>query len=366
MKLNTDQVTGQAGSGVKSGNKPRPVKTKPKKGTPEKEKLDKSNATGNKNVYMDKWNELIRDGGLFRMNRFWIVCAALLGIILLSVNSSYNSTKMQLTLKIKRITSSIGDYELAIADVKKDLEEQARINSIKLTEEQEELARNNAIEQGVKAAMLQNAYRNLDKNTDREKYTENMNQLAACFDQVNGSKGQTVWYPSANAIPGTWEFASKAPFYGNTANVLWLCYADEDHTLLAYCTATYNASTQLFSGVEWKLTRYAESHIAAAGEGTANDGKISSVTDALKDLAESGQLGDIPDTGSGPDGGMSGENNGLSDVRETYKDAVANGDVDGEEYDERYNTGLPHADGIDDTGDTDNGYVTDGPEDSGE
>ena len=294
---------------------------KPEK-EPSAKKLAEQNANGG-NVYKEAFKgyaDKLRDGSLFAQNKFWIVVCAVLFLVFLSVNSNGSNAKTQLTVQLKRTASEITKLNGAIEEVKADLEEQARIDSVKLTQEEEELARNNAIEQGVYVATLQNAYRSLDLATNYDAFTNNKNQLDACFGS-NDKNARVEWYSSVSGIPGKWEFVSKASFSGDAAKVLWLCYADEDHTLLAYCTAKYNAGTKLFTNVEWKLTSYAMAHIGTDTKTDNNGEQITSIPDALKNLA--GEENPIA-----PDG-FSEEtiqnNNEVSETRDSYKDSAANG-----------------------------------------
>lgn len=337
MKVNMNQMPDK---------KPTPSKIKPgkKSSAPASAPTAENPSSGGNvykealNGYKDKFKAQMKDGGIFRKNKFWIVTAVILFLIFISVNSNMSNAKTQLTVQIKRAKAETEELNAAIAEVKADLEEQARIDSIKLTQEEEELARNNAIEQGTLVATLQNAYRYLDLTEDYEAFTNNKNSLDICFGD-NDKNARTEWYSSISGIPGTWEFASKASFTGNTAKVLWLCYADEDRTLLAYCTAKYNADTKLFTNVEWKMTGYASAHISSDDDSNTSTEQITSVQDALKQLAE--------ESGISTDGEFDEDtintNNELSNTRDSYKESVKNGDVEGEEYDNNYDVGLPNS-----------------------
>lgn len=340
MKINMDQKPEKKQAANKSG----PKKKSP---APGKKPEDSGNVyVEGLKMYRDKWKAQMHGGGIFRQNKFWIITATVLFVVFLAVNSKTSNTRTQLTVQLKRTATETTNLNNAIADVKADLEEQARIDSVKLTEDEEELARNNAIEQGVTVANLQNAYRHLDLATDREAFKNNKNSLDICFGD-NDKNARVEWYSSRNGIPGTWEFASKAPFKGNTAKVLWLCYADEDHTLLSYCTAKYNADTKLFTDVSWKMTGYAAANIGTDGE-VVDTEHITSVQDALRQLAGEGE---IPVADDELDEDTIGINNEISEGRSAYKDAVANGDVEGEEFDDNYNVGLDGSQNSDESSD---------------
>ncbi len=343
MNLETDKK--QAPEKSESKKKPaRPAKNKQLKSrAPSKEPSGEKPKENSGNVYIDglkeyadKFKKQLKDGGIFSQNKFWIITAVILFVIFLSVNSNVNNTKTGLRIQIKQAKAETEKLNSAIDEVKADLEEQAKIDSVKLTESEEELARNNAIEQGTTVANLQNAYRYLDIEADYDAFMNNKDLLDACFGD-NDKNARTEWYSSLGGIPGTWEFASKASFFGNTAKVLWLCYADEDHTLLSYCTGKYNADTKLFTDVEWKMTSYALAHIKSDSEASSNTGQITSVEESLKKLAESA---DTSTEYEEFDEETINSNNELSKTRESYKEAVAGGEIEGEEYDSNYNIGL--------------------------
>lgn len=340
MKVNMDQKPGKKPD--KSG-----IKEKLSAGTAGKSETANIYRESLKG-YRDKWKEQLAGGGIFRRNRFWVISAVVLFIIFLSVNGNANSMKTYLIRQQRSTAAETEKLNAAITEVKADLEEQAKIDAAKLTQQEEEMARNNAIEQGTLVASLQNAYSRIlppsteDPNyrTLNDKYLNELNENKDALDIFFGEhdkNARTEWYSSLSGIPGTWEFASKASFMGNTAKVLWLCYANEDRTLLAYCTARYNADTKLFTDVEWHMTSYASSHVRS-DEGTGTDTEqITSVQDALKALA-----GDDSMQGADPafDADTIRNNNDVSDGREAYKESVAEGSIPGEEYDPNYNVGL--------------------------
>ena len=357
MKVNMNQMSDDSSASKK---KPAFGKSKNRKSPVPSSAEKKENSGGNVykeslNMYKEKW---AGNDGILHRNKFWIGIAVVLFFVFVAVNSNTNNAKTQLTIQLKRMESETTALNDAINEVKTDLEEQAKIDAIKLTDEEEELAKYNAIEQGTKVEVLQNAYRKIVPPEDSEelddaeykklndKYIEdlehNKKELNVYFGE-NDKNAQTEWYPSIAGIPGTWEFASKAPFSGNTAKVLWLCYADEDHTLLAYCTATYHADTKLFTNVEWKMTSYAAANIKSDDETATDTEQITSVQDALKALSESGDF-DVQSADEEFDEETINNNNAVSEGRNSYKDAVSKGDIEGEEYDEQYNVGLDSSD----------------------
>lgn len=301
--------------------------------------------------------EDIKNGKLLRQNKFWIVVCVILFVVFISTNSKVSNQKTHLIMELNKITKETADLENATKELKADLEEQARIESAKLTQEEEQLARNNAIEQGVLVAKLQNEYYDIElpktpsEDADEEQqaayrqamnvYSENVKDNAAALDAYfgpNDKNARAPWYNYREpvGISGTWEFVSKASFKGNIMQVLWLCYSNDQHVLLSYCTAVYNADSKLFSDVTCMMTQYAQSHLSTDdAEPMTDSEQIMSITDKLKELANSSdfQPSDLNEE-------IQGE---LSETRDSYKQAVANGEVEDEEYDPNYNIGLPQS-----------------------
>lgn len=297
----------------------------------------------------------VKDGSLFRRNKFWIILCVILFFVFILMNARISNEGTRLKILLNNATRETNHLISATDEVKQDLEEQARIESVKLTQEEEELARNNAIEQGVLVAKLQNEYSEFEppespgeNASDEEKaaykaeldaYTQtirdNRNALKPYFGQ-NDKAGESTWYNYKEplGISGTWEFASKASFKGNDASVLWLCRS-EDGQLLAYTTAVYHADTKLFTDTKCLMTRYAQSHLTTDTKSdTSGEDSVISIADQVKDIADEIPNEELETETSGD----------LSETRTSYKEDVANGEVKGEDYDENYNVGLPKSD----------------------
>lgn len=343
----------------KPAKKPKPEKKPKSEKKPKRERkpkpdkktsvLDKNQAeetvaekqTGN--VYAEslkKYKDEIKNGGLFRSNKFWIVLCIVLLVVLLSVNSGFNNTKMGLTMQLRHTTTETEALNNTIDEVKAKLDEQAKIDAVQLPEEQEEVAKANAEEQGTNVAALQNKYRYIDMEADPAGFTGIIESLDACFADSD-KNARVEWYSSISGIPGTWEFMSRAPFDGPTAKVLWLCFADTDRMLLAYCTAIYNAETNLFSEVEWKMTGYAAANVKSDGEVPTDIENVTGIQNDLSEIADSN--GTAPEEGAPTEEDIN-RNNEVSESRDFFKDSVANGDVEGEGYDPNYNPGLGNSD----------------------
>lgn len=355
MKVNMNQIPDEKPESKKPKTIKKPVKEKKveeKASAPNEKQAadsDGDKPAGGGGVYKEalkeyaeKYKHGLRNTDMFNHNKFWIITIVVLFFVFISVNSRAAGAKNQLTVQLRRAVAETEKLNTAITEVKTDLEEQARIDSIKLTEDEEELARNNAIEQGTNVANWQNAYRSLDIQENYQAFTDNKNALDACFGD-NDKNARTPWSTKLpSTIPGTWEFVTKASFSGNTAKVLWLCYADEDNTLLAYCTAKYNADTELFTNVDLKITAYAQANLGTDDDEAVNDMEQSeSITDMINSLQNSDIESDSPDADEEFDEETIETNNELFTGRSSLKNAAASGEFEGEGYSQGYDIGLP-------------------------
>lgn len=334
MKVNMNSMSGE-----EPDIKKKPKKEKPKKVSNKEPETNVEN-TNSETPVKEKVSliTLIKTGALFRMNKFWIGVCVVLFLVLLSVNSNMNNAKTYLTVQLRNVTSDVAGLQNAIDDAKKAKEEQEKIDSLTLSEGEEQTASNNATEQGEQVAKLQNVYKKVNVTDSQEKFDENVNALDAYFDDAS-KEARVGWYLYQDTIPGTWEFASKAPFSGNTSKVLWLCWGDKDDMLLAYCIGTYHADIKLFSDVEYKLTKYVEAKLGTDDTGSEGEpDNIVSVIDSLKALGKNST--DAKGSEKKASAQTVKENNEISSARDTYKEQVKNGDVEGEEYDSRYNPGI--------------------------
>lgn len=304
---------------------------------------------GSGNVYIEglkAYRDKFKQANVFQTNKFWIIVIIILFFVFISTNSNVSSTKNQLTVKLNKAVTKTATYTGAIDDIKQQLEEDARIEAAQLTQEQEELAKNDAKVQGAQVAYLQNKYATVtvpDQNKYKEEseyktamnnYYEKVNniksELGQYFDSDAQAKGKSAWYAYSSILPGTWEFATNASFSGDTSKVLWLCYSSDtgDHSLLAYCTATYNATTQVFSNIVIKTTTYTETTAAklTATEATNND--ETSIVDSVNSIVdEINSLDSIVDTVTPTYEESDTWDNGVSDGRDAYKDMVENGQI---------------------------------------
>lgn len=349
---------------------------------------EKASSASDGNVYLaalkeywDKMQKEAKSKGFFRSTKFWIILIIVLFILFISANNKMSGQRTRLQSQIRHTNTEISKLNTAVDDLKIEMEEQAKIDALTLSNEEEDLARNDAKVQGAKVADLQNEYLSIDeeyipqimeiesalqelnkkeedseirqkkgeleqqeKELDTAKYneiTEVKGKLDPYFDDNGKRAGKGSWYGyNVNGIPGKWEFATNATFKGNTTRVLWLCYSD-DRQLLAYATSRYNADTKLFSDVSIMLTSYAEANINSDDDMLKGSTEELSVTEQLQKLAESGDVTiNTPPADEEFDQETIDMNNDVVGAREEYKQKVANGEVEGEEFSTDYITGL--------------------------
>lgn len=109
---------------------------------------------------------------------------------------------------------------------------------------------------GEAIANGQNDYCN--GNRDRSAITA---ELSTYFD-TNDANARVQWYDMGDVSKHwTWKFETTYDFTGSSVPVLWTCRLDDTHELLAYCTGTYDVSSELFSDVKWYQTTVGASYI---------------------------------------------------------------------------------------------------------
>ena len=309
--------------------------------------------------YKEKMKTDFHPGEILNSNKFWIVLIIILLFAFVGANSRINTTAARLRIQMQSVTRQVNNLEGAIAEEQERLAEEERLQQeIDLTPEEEETAVNDAKTQGSMTAYLQNQYAVYSAEYEealgaleegdaegqaaamqayRKQIEANQAELEGYFDNAGQTNGLTSWSSIlGTTIPGTWEFATNAAFEGDTAEVLWLCYADdpEDHSLLGYCTAEYSASTGLFTHVDVQTTKYAQEHAANDSEDPNADERP--LVEQINELTGEDW---VADTSGEFDEETLEENASLSDTRESYKEAVKNGET-GEGYDPNYDIGL--------------------------
>lgn len=313
--------------------------------------------------YKEKAKASFHPNALLQSNKFFIILLVILLFAFISANSRINTTAVRLRSQIQTVTGQINSLEGAIAEEQERREEEERLAEAEaeLTDEEEEVAMNDAKTQGSMVAYLQNQYdsyftayeESLEEleegdsegeaaalNAYREQTKANQEELAPYFDNNGQTNGLTDWTSIlATTIPGSWEFATNAAFEGETAPVLWLCYANDpnnpdDHSLLGYCTADYNAATKLFTNVDVQVTRYAQEH--ATNDSDIPNEDEQPLVDQLQELADEPW---VSNTSGDFDQETLDTNASLYEARQAYKDKVANGETDAE-YDPKYDIGI--------------------------
>lgn len=123
---------------------------------------------------------------------------------------------------------------------------------------------NSAEEAGNKVASYQNTYI-ATPSAISEEDTATLESTSAGMDDMldDDSTDEVVpWYQPTDGVACEWVFNTTYDFTANTAPSLWTC-CDSSGQLLAYGTATYNATTGLFSNVEHEMTSLGATHIGS-------------------------------------------------------------------------------------------------------
>lgn len=124
-----------------------------------------------------------------------------------------------------------------------------------------------AADRGNNVAYLQNNYQVLDVLENETTYVNNANALDTFF--ADDSKNARVeWYRArsdtdtkSEKLQYKWSFESVYSFSVDSIDVIWLCREDTTGELLAYTTGVYNVSSNQFSNIERKITRFGNQYI---------------------------------------------------------------------------------------------------------
>lgn len=228
-----------------------------------------------------------------------VLVAAFLGVVLASgiLPSGLKQQYAANEATISSLRASLGDME--------------QKETPQMTPEEEETALASASEAGNKIAEYQNAYMTLDARTDRENFEANRDAIGALLSE--GAKtAQVRWYPSE--LPGTWSFVTDDAFSGDTLGVLWLCRDPESGVLRGYATGTYEATSGLFSNVQYRMTQEAAAPQETGGQPEKEQD--------VEDLAE--QINEV-DTGNIPDqAGSQEDRDAINQAREQLKQQQQN------------------------------------------
>lgn len=208
-----------------------------------------------------------------------VLVAAFLGVVLASgiLPSDLKQQYAANEATISSLRASLGDTEQKEADT-----------TPQMTPEEEETALASASEAGNKIAEYQNAYMTLNARTDRENFEANRDAIGALLSE-GAKNAQVRWYISK--LPGTWSFVTDSSFSGDTLGVLWLCRDPESGVLRGYATGTYEATSGLFSNVQYRMTQEAAEAAPATGGQEEQTEDVQSLAEQINEV----DTGDIPD-----------------------------------------------------------------------
>ena len=131
-----------------------------------------------------------------------------------------------------------------------------------------------AADAGNAMAKYQTAYSELDAVKQEAAFMRNVEDIGALLDEKSQNK-RVPWYGDDDT-DFTWRFCSTYTFSGDSVPVVWLCENNETKEVYAYATGTYNASTGLFSNVDYGLTYAGNEHIPATSSAVStSDGSAS-------------------------------------------------------------------------------------------
>lgn len=160
---------------------------------------------------------------------------------------------------------------------------------------------------GREVASLQSAYQNIDASANLDGIKENAEKLSKYFED-DAQTGRVPWFTVTKGDgKAVWEFESNYSFTSESISVIWTCHLDGQNDVLAYATGDYNAKTEKFSSVEYKVTQVGMNYVDA----TAESDYKSKIDEVIKKIQEQ----------SGGDAGMSAEDaQNQNDAREWLKD----------------------------------------------
>lgn len=192
--------------------------------------------------------------------KLWAVLCGALAIAFVGVVFVGNGKLGDLKITQTKNQAKIAEMESDIAELKERLE---YVPQVKLDAEEQEQVNHSAAELGNAVAGYQNAYAALSASGDRDAFQANVDALDICFTDASKS-ARVPWYSGSR--PGTWTFVTDGQFKGANKEVLWLCQSPDDGALLAYATALYDSSANLFGEVSFQMSMLGNSTTEASGE----------------------------------------------------------------------------------------------------
>ena len=145
-------------------------------------------------------------------------------------------------------------------------------------------AMSSAVEAGNAMAKYQTKYSELDAVRQEAAFMSNVEAIGALLDEKSQNK-RVPWYGD-DQTDFTWRFCSTYNFSGNSVPVVWLCENNDTKEVYAYAVGTYNASTGLFSDVDYGLTYAGNEHIPATNSEASANSSTSSSSEAVSTSAE--------------------------------------------------------------------------------
>lgn len=204
-----------------------------------------------------------------------VICLVMIAIMLAYVvpvqlgTDDYESQYSANEATIASLTTQIEEYESA-----ESVEEEAEVINTSIY---------SAATAGATVAALQNKYQTLDATVQDTAIEENAEALSAYFTT---DRGQTPWFTaSVDGYTAVWEFQTTYSFSDTNVSVIWLCHIEEDGTLVAYASATYDVTTNIFSNLSVRETTYGPAYTGADGD-EGDYGIISNLVEDLQEYAE--------------------------------------------------------------------------------
>lgn len=246
-----------------------------------------------------------------RNQKVWAVLLLVLSIGCGALFFGMNGKLSHLRELEQQNKGTISELEAAI----KEQEQQAnKTPDVTLSEEEQNTVLSAATELGETVAKYQNAYASLNPTTDTAAFQANVEQMSACLGKED-ENARVPWY-ATGGIAGTWNFVSDAEFQNDQAQVLWLCRSQSGE-LLAYATAVYNASENVFEDVQYQWSMLANRNMKSSGEGEKTQITLEGLGDTI-DKIKDADVGEVREQ-------TDEELNDVKDAQEALRNSMMEG-----------------------------------------
>lgn len=246
-----------------------------------------------------------------RNQKVWAVLLLVLSIGCGALFFGMNGKLSHLRELEQQNNGTISELEAAI----KEQEQQAnKTPDVTLSEEEQNTVLSAATALGETVAKYQNAYASLNPTTDTAAFQANVEQMSACLGKED-ENARVPWY-ATGGIAGTWNFVSDAEFQNDQAQVLWLC-RNQSGELLAYATAVYNASENVFEDVQYQWSMLANRNMKSSGEGEKNQITLEGLGDTI-DKIKDADVGEVREQ-------TDEELNDVKDAQEALRNSMMEG-----------------------------------------